>query len=204
MSIPLVEAEALSRRKADKVAQSQFWKEKPLAKATADLDHFAAKLLGKDILDIGCGYGAYVRDFTTRGLKYYGIDNSPEMIKAARADHPFPIARFVCMSMNNMLFPDESFDGIWSCCSITTTPKAVMRESIKRMRPVLKPGGVMMTVVPNYGYSHDGFIEDDSVPFWHNAYTPHEFRELFRHAGFQIDGFWEDHNHAAMSVLAKK
>jgi SAM-dependent methyltransferase len=204
MKITLPQAEVMSQYIANGVAKSKFWKENPLAKATADLDRFVEALPGKDILDLGCGYGAYTTDFTERCLNYYGIDHSMEMISAARAEHPFPKAKFVCMSMNNMLFPNETFAGIWSCCSITTTPKVFMGKNLEKMRALLKPEGVMMTIVPNYNFSHDGISEHDPKPFWRTAYTPSEFRELFRHTGFHRLGFWEDRDNGAMSILVKK
>jgi trans-aconitate methyltransferase len=40
---------------------------------------------GERILDVGCGEGTLTRKITERGATVLGIDNSPEMISAARA-----------------------------------------------------------------------------------------------------------------------
>ena len=40
---------------------------------------------GERILDIGCGEGTLTRKIVERGATVLGIDNSPEMIEAARA-----------------------------------------------------------------------------------------------------------------------
>ena len=40
---------------------------------------------GERILDVGCGDGTLTRKIVERGATVLGIDNSPEMIAAARA-----------------------------------------------------------------------------------------------------------------------
>lgn len=202
-NIALARIEAMSVAVSNKFAQSRFWDDRPVPKDMRDVERFVAALAGNRILDLGCGYGMYAPDFMKAGLDYLGIDNSPKMICEARKDNP--TARFQIMSLNRMMFPDESFDGIWSCCSITTTPKALIKSSLERMRGLLTPRGVMMAVVPNcYDFSYDNVSEHDEIPFWNAIYTAHEFRELFRSCGFQVTGFWEDHTNNAMSLLARK
>lgn len=199
----LVQIEAMSVNTANHFARKRYWDEHPLTKDRLDVERFVSALPGKRVLDLGCGHGFYAPDFVNAGLEYVGIDNSPEMIRAARRDHPD--FDFQIMSMNRMLFPEECFDGIWSCCSITTTPKAIMKESVEKMRSLLTPKGVMMAVVPyHYEHSFDGMSEHDDVSMWYSVYTSEEFRELFRSCGFQVRGFWEDRVNNAMSLLARK
>jgi trans-aconitate methyltransferase len=40
---------------------------------------------GERILDVGCGEGALTRKIVDRGAIVLGVDNSPEMVEAARA-----------------------------------------------------------------------------------------------------------------------
>lgn len=200
--IALVRVEAMSVAVSDTFAQNRTWEYEPIAKDRNDFARFVEALPGKKVLDLGCGHGMYAPDFMGAGLDYLGIDNSPNMIREARKDNPD--ARFQIMSLNRMLFPDESFDGIWACCSITTTPKSKIKGSIEKMRQLLTPHGVMMTVVPNFGFSYDDINDHPDGAFWYSIYTADEFRELFRSCGFQVIGFWEDETHRAMSILAKK
>jgi trans-aconitate methyltransferase len=55
----------------------------------AELGEAALDLLdpqpGERILDVGCGDGALTRRIMERGARVLGIDNSPEMVEAARA-----------------------------------------------------------------------------------------------------------------------
>jgi trans-aconitate methyltransferase len=57
----------------------------------ADLGSAALDLLdpgeGERILDVGCGDGTLTERIADRGAEVVGIDNSPEMIAAARAKH---------------------------------------------------------------------------------------------------------------------
>ena len=56
----------------------------------AELGQAALDLLdpqpGERILDVGCGEGTLTRKITERGATVLGVDNSPEMIAAARAN----------------------------------------------------------------------------------------------------------------------
>jgi SAM-dependent methyltransferase len=202
-NIVLARVEAMSVAVTNQFAERRFWEDKPVPKDMRDVERFVEALPGKKILDLGCGYGMYAPDFMEAGLDYLGIDNSPKMICEARKDNP--TARFQIMSLNRLMFPEESFDGIWACCSITTTPKSLIKGSLERMRQLLTPRGVMLVVVPNcYGFTFDGEHEQDEGPMWHAIYSAEELRELFRSCGFQVTGFWEDYDNNAMSLLARK
>src|SRR3989338_3183 len=199
MSIALVQAEALGVRFNDDLAKSRFWEKNPTPVATKCLQTFLEHLPGKKVLDLGCGHGQYAPLFIKNGCKYVGIDYSPEMISAARKQNPK--ARFQIMSLNR-LDVEKGLAGVWACHSITNTPKAIFKESLEKIRTLLMPKGVMMTVIPNHGFSHDGMIEYDRTSAWHTAYYPEEIRGLFLHAGFQVTGFWKDQQHETMSLLA--
>jgi len=198
----LAKAEALCVHMTNDVARSRFWVTNPVTKDLADLARLTEAMSGKKVLDIGCGYGPYAPDFIGAGLDYLGIDNSPEMIREARLAHPK--ADFQIMSMNRPALRPESFDGIWSCCSLGFTPKKFLGTTLQQLRQLLTPKGVLVAVVPNCGISFDQTSEFDRIPFWRALFTPDEFRQLFRDAGFQVAGFWEDHDNMAMSLLAKK
>src|SRR3954451_21226447 len=58
---------------------------------------------GERILDVGCGEGTLTRKIIERGAIVLGIDNSPEMIAAARADG----IDAVVMDAADMPFADE-------------------------------------------------------------------------------------------------
>jgi len=64
---------------------------------------------GERILDVGCGEGTLTKKIAERGATVLGIDNSPEMIAAARANG----IDAVLMDAADMPFSSE-FDGAFS------------------------------------------------------------------------------------------
>jgi SAM-dependent methyltransferase len=64
---------------------------------------------GERILDVGCGEGTLTRKITERGATVLGVDNSPEMIAAARANG----VDAVQLDVADMTFRSE-FDAAFS------------------------------------------------------------------------------------------
>jgi SAM-dependent methyltransferase len=202
MSITLVQAEVMGTSFSNQLATSRFWEKDPTPLEKVGLQHFIEYLPGKKVLDVGCGYGQYAPLFLSQGREYLGIDYSPEMIRAAKA--LYPKARFEIMSFNRLTFKPGSFAGIWACRSITNTPKAIFKESLKTMHSILIPRGILVVVVPNLGCSCDGLIGDVDKPYWLAAYHPEEIRSMLRSAGFQVNGTWVSLSTGTLSVLAIK
>ncbi|MFL6785020.1 MAG: class I SAM-dependent methyltransferase, partial [Sphingomicrobium sp.] len=74
------------------VASTSKWDAADYARVggfVAELGGAALELLdpqpGERILDVGCGEGTLTKKIVERGATVLGIDNSPEMIAAARA-----------------------------------------------------------------------------------------------------------------------
>ena len=83
--------DALSQAAAHSPTSTSKWDAKDYARVgafVAELGGAALDLLdpkpGERILDIGCGEGTLTRKLIERGATVLGIDNSPEMIAAAR------------------------------------------------------------------------------------------------------------------------
>jgi len=114
-----------------------------------ELDVFLGEIPGKDMLDIGCGQARYANRFIEAGMNYIGIDLSPSLVEIARVRNPK--LRFETMSFRKLAFPNESFDGLWCCCSLMHEPKFNVPNVLGEMQRVLRPGGIVHIVVPNYG-----------------------------------------------------
>ena len=76
-----------------KAASTSKWNAADYAKVGAFVAELAGAALdlldpqpGERILDVGCGEGTLTRKIIERGATVLGIDNSPEMIAAARAN----------------------------------------------------------------------------------------------------------------------
>ena len=96
----------------------------------------------EDALEIGCGTGAFARQLANRCKRVIALDLSAEMIRVARSrsgkieNLQFRVAD--AMSWN---FPPSHFDFV---CSIATLHHLDQRELLIKIRPSLKPGGVLV------------------------------------------------------------
>jgi ubiquinone/menaquinone biosynthesis C-methylase UbiE len=125
---------------------------------TADL----AKLQrGEAVLDVGCGTG-------TQALKAYervgetgrvsGIDRGPRQIARARAKaarRKFPID-FQIGVIEQLAFPDQSFDVVLSTLMMHHLPDDLKRQGLTEIARVLKPGGRLLIVDFKRSEKHQG------------------------------------------------
>ena len=72
--------------------QAQHWTERAYADVTAYLEHRAELIAelgerlgpGDEVVDLGCGDAGLGEALLRRGLRYRGVDSTPEMVEAAR------------------------------------------------------------------------------------------------------------------------
>ena len=95
------------------------------------------------ILDFGCGYGRVLGELYKEGYdKLIGLDFSPAMIAAARAQYP-EIAFEQIQSLTIPL-PDASVDGVRLFSVLTCVPTDEgQRELLKEVNRVLNRGGLL-------------------------------------------------------------
>jgi SAM-dependent methyltransferase len=91
------------------------------------------------ILDLGCGSGRDSKIFSEMGHEVIGIDFSSNLLEFAK-EHA-PAAHFVCMDIEHLSFPSQSFDGIWAVCSLVHIPKSNFLHVLKTLHTLLKTGG---------------------------------------------------------------
>src|SRR5262249_12224499 len=91
---------------------------------------------GERILDVGCGTGHLTAQIAQSGASVVGLDNSPEMLTAARA--AYPGLEFVQADARQFTFA-EPFDAVFSNAALhwVREPQRVIRC----IREALKPGG---------------------------------------------------------------
>ena len=132
---------------------------------------------GDTLLDIGCGRGDFAKGFKDLGLVVSGIDREmgdTEMLQGVDVrksedlgNDPFP-------------FGDEIFDFVFSKSVIEQiqNPDTIMKET----RRVLKPGGRIISMVPDWQSQMYIFYDD---PTHVHPYTAAGLKDLFAISGFQ-------------------
>lgn len=104
----------------------------------ADLGGAALDLLdpqpGERILDVGCGEGSLTKKLIERGASVLGIDNSPEMIAAARGSG----IDALLMDVSDMPFASE-FDAAFSNAALHWVLQK--EQAARAIFRALKPGG---------------------------------------------------------------
>ena len=129
-----------SERLYSKVAKSyeQVFERAILAEGrlTAIVEDF---MDGKDVLDLACGNGRWLRRFSPGS--YVGVDLNESMLDEAR--HLFPHHTFVQADMANLPFADNSFDGVVSLFgSMGHLPREGQRRMVGEVHRVLKPDAI--------------------------------------------------------------
>src|SRR5947208_187669 len=89
---------------------------------------------GERILDVGCGEGTLTRKIIARGATVLGVDNSPEMIAAARANE----VDAVQLAAEDMQFFAE-FDAAFSNATLHWVLQK--EQAARAIFRALKPGG---------------------------------------------------------------
>ena len=113
------------------------------------------------VLELGCGRGEFLNEFVNNGLEGHGIDLSDY------CNQFFPNLNFkkVDMASEKLPYEDNFFDIIYSKSIIEHFyyPEKVFQEAHR----VLKPGGIIITLTPEWQYIYKSFYEDYThrVPF---------------------------------------
>ncbi len=145
-------------------------------------------LRGTEFLDLGCGVGWAVRVARERGgvARAVGLDFSRTAL--ARARTLFPQASWVQGDGVALPFPDASFDRVFSFGAMEHFPD--VGRGFAELRRVLRPGGLAVSVVPNFWVRTDQPQERRA--------TEREWRAVAGGAGLEIVGVASDHGPAIL------
>jgi trans-aconitate methyltransferase len=146
---------------------------------------------GERILDVGCGEGTLTRKIVDRGATVLGIDNSPEMIAAARTNG----IDAVLLDAADMTFANE-FDAAFSNATLHWVLEK--EQAARAIFRALQPGGRFAGEMGGEGNLATlrealddeliirGYQPPVEAANWYAS--PHEFAEIYETAGFeQID-----------------
>jgi SAM-dependent methyltransferase len=110
---------------------------------------------GLKVLEIGCGLGTDGAQFAAAGADYTGVDLTEAAVALARGRFElFDLAgKLQTADAENLDFPDESFDLVYSHGVLHHTPDTA--KAIREVHRVLRPGGravVMLYHRGSYNY----------------------------------------------------
>ena len=112
--------------------------------STRDLAHAAGLTAGLKVLDVGCGIGGPARTLAAEfGCQVTGVDLTAEFVRAAQMLTArlgmAAVCHFIEASATALLFPDHSFDVVWSQNMLmNVADKPAFFAEVAR---VLQPGG---------------------------------------------------------------
>ena len=143
-------------------------------------------LAGKKVLEIGSGGGVtHIVWSKAYGIDGWGIEPegegfgdtasiARELINANQLDP----ARIINATGESLPFPDASFDIVYSTNVLehTTDPARVLREAVR----VLRPGGTLQIVCPNYFSYFDGHYAAFHPPIFSNAFFQWWIKSVWR------------------------
>ena len=118
-------------------------------KIIAAAEKFAGALLGKEVLDVGCGAGTLLQMFNERGANCFGIDVAPVFVELARS-RGLQVSE---ASMHDLPFGDETFDVVVSNYVLNYLPPEGQRLALQEKFRVLRPKGVMI-----FSYMHPSLM----------------------------------------------
>ena len=146
---------------------------------------------GERILDVGCGEGTLTRKIAERGATVLGVDNSPEMIAAARSRG----VDAVLLDVADMTFSSE-FDAAFSNATLHWVLEK--EQAARAIFRALEPGGRFAGELGGEGNIRRlrealdeelvirGYVPPTESSNWYPS--PEEFAAVYEAAGFdQVD-----------------
>jgi SAM-dependent methyltransferase len=148
---------------------------------------------GGEILDIGCGAGYFVHEASVAGFEAEGLEFSREAAAFGRSNWNLRITEG---DLLNSSFAEGSFDIITFWQVLEHLPK--VSEALDRVSALLRPGGLLVIAVPNFGSWQARFFRGRwyhlDVPRHQFHFNPSSLRSLLEKRGFEVKGI--DHRSA--------
>ncbi|MFD1513257.1 methyltransferase domain-containing protein [Halomarina rubra] len=136
---------------------------------------------GDVVLDVGCGTGFATEGLLERTENVHGLDQSIHQLEKAWAKFgKNEQVKFYRGDAERLPFEDDTFDALWSSGSIEYWPNPV--DALAEFRRVVKPGGSVLVVGPNYPHSTVFQKLADAIMLF---YDEEEADRMFTAAGYE-------------------
>jgi ubiquinone/menaquinone biosynthesis C-methylase UbiE len=103
---------------------------------------------GKDMLDIGCGGGALVRDLAGKGARMIGVEVSEEQLAPALARDAGSGARYLVGRAQDLPLEDASVDVAIFMRTLHHVPPGDLTQALREARRVMRPTGTVYVAEP--------------------------------------------------------
>lgn len=150
-----LESRARQDKKLSLAAEEFVWEESGVSPVHRLINPSIVALLKKhaasDVLDLGCGNGAFTHLLNQQGFTVAGLDGSASGVDLARKN--FPEINFSQLDLVSGKIPSEyaqKFDAVVSVEVIEhlLLPRMLMENALRAM----KPGGLLILTTPYHGY----------------------------------------------------
>ena len=138
------------------------------------------------VLDVGCGLGFFLRALDPKRWDRYGIEPMPFPYREAA--HSLGADRVLNTELIAAGLPSGKFDVVtfWDSLEHLPNPRAVLQE----VRRLLRPGGIILIGLPNFGGYQAHHFGDDwfglSLPHHLCHYTRETLTRLVDGCGFSV------------------
>lgn len=142
-----------------------------------------------NILDAGCGGGSNCRYINEHNeFQACGIDFSDKMIEEAK--NRYPSVEFQKMDMINITFPNQTFDGILSNCSLIHIPIELIPKTLQGFKRILKTNGKLLLIVlegKGEKMVEEPYRQNQDRYVYTKYFTLEEIKKIVEDNGFRID-----------------
>ncbi len=129
--------------------------------------------VGKDVLDVGCGTGYGTDHLAEVARSAVGVDLSRSAIRWARKR--YPQGRYMEMDVQDLKFPNDSFDLLVSSENFEHLPEQA--KHVGELARVLRPDGICFVASPNpwmfIGIDNPHHVKENSYDELRALFTPH-------------------------------
>jgi 2-polyprenyl-3-methyl-5-hydroxy-6-metoxy-1,4-benzoquinol methylase len=142
---------------------------------------------GAAVLDLGCGTGIPISQaLIERGFSVYGVDASPRMIAAFRAN--FPTVSVECAAVEDSNLFGRTFDGVVAWGLLFLMDAEVQRRLLAKVAAILPSGGRLLFTAPRQRCSWaDAMTGRASIALGHRVY-----RDILEAEGMSLVGTHRD------------
>ena len=137
-----------------------------------------------EVLDLGCGIGAYHFGLEAKFARLHGIDVSPRSVEIARQNHPF--VDYASFDGGDLPYAENRFDLIFTICVMHHVPPLQWQSFAREIHRTLKPGGLVLVFEHNpYNPATQFIVRSCEIDKDAVLLKPFEVRRLFSDAGFE-------------------